>query len=203
MLDVVSITPLPLCTTSSSAVPAAWCSPKHKLDISILTRPPSEAFSTISLSTSFSQEGVHSRERNEPQIKKISRSKLSRARKRISWQSAGLELTKSHDSAIRAKVDGSNNKLGQCFLFSSQPRVVDTAGPISPAHRGESDSEVEDESLEAPIPVDWDDSPEKYDYLEGVRMIPFNMLQIDRLVAPSALLEEYNFSLEKKILGLT
>ena len=27
---------------------------------------------------------------------------------------------------------------------------------------------MEDESLEAPIPVDWDDSPEKYDYLEGV-----------------------------------
>ena len=75
----------------------------------------------------------------------IFRSKLSRARntKRISWHSAGLELTKSHDSALRAKVDGSNGgQLGQCFLFSSQPRVVDTAGPISPAHRGESDSEV-------------------------------------------------------------
>lgn len=204
MLEVVSNTPLPLCSRSSPAVAAAWSSPgsspsRHNLDISLITRPPSEAFSTISLATSTNKETGEI----QTHIKKISRPNKPHRKhsKRISWQNAGLKLAKSHDSALADKVDSDIHKLRQCFLFSSEPRVVDTAGPISPAHRtGETDSEEEEESLV--IPPDWNDHPVTH-YLQGVPVLPFTMIPVHTVRNNLVLTEEYDFTLEKKVLGLS
>ena len=61
------------------------------------------------------------------------------------------------------------------------------------------------ESLEAPIPSDWQDRLEAMSYLAGVPLVPVSMLTMIHTATArpsSALSQEYHFTLERKILGL-
>ena len=60
----------------------------------------------------------------------------------------------------------------------------------------------DEDSLEAPIPTDWEEALEKLDYLAGVDMAPVTMHAVDRANKPAILDEDYSFQLERKVLGL-
>ncbi|XP_023320198.1 uncharacterized protein LOC111695204 isoform X2 [Eurytemora carolleeae] len=157
MLKVANGLPTNLAWSSQPTSPH-----KITLDISVLTRPPSQALSIIALSDL----AVQVNRGKSSSIDK--RLKLLYKKKRISWQkdegSDGSKdsLSRSHDSLLRR-----NNKSArgvgadQLFLFSSQPKIVSTTGPISPGNRKQYNLPESDSDSDI-IPADWySESPER------------------------------------------
>ena len=52
------------------------------------------------------------------------------------------------------------------------------------------------------MPPDWNDATVS-DYLQGVPVLPFTMIPVHTVGNSLVLTEEYDFTLEKKVLGLT
>merc|ERR1719427_1148918 len=176
----------------------AWSAPAPgpALDMSLITCPPSPAPHPPSHPI------VVRKQREDTKQKRRRLRQVGQARKDNPWQAVStISLSRSHDSAVEQKCRP-RPPAHQCFFFSSQPRIVETAGPLSPAGRfrhlgleGEGDND-------GPVPRDWEVDAELYSCTHYLQSVPITILPSCPPTIPPCYSSHYSFSLEEKILGL-
>jgi len=162
---------------------------------------PSRSATSLSISRDLSISTISAVSRDLGNFANIYRkaNKRSRAKSSLSksWVHQGhterdnnVRLSRSHDSALGEKKVAERVE-NQLFLFSSQPRVVDTAGPPSPQNGLAGKTEVSQ-------------GAEVHGWLEGVTVLPLTILPLPPMPPPNSTLwmPDYSFALERQVLGI-